>query len=157
MLALAPNPSLLELLMVFTKLRAWEQWHIEATTGTLYNAEEAAVITFQQAGPKWVILDGRDPVAVIGFVPHRKGVYEAWMASTDTAWKRPIDMTRIVRILFRSMFALDAKRIQHVVLDGLPAITAWYRSIWLNFEGKMRAWGAKGETALIYACTEIPQ
>jgi hypothetical protein len=153
---LIADPTLLDFLIVCPLMRGCECAHVEAVHGKPFNADHMAVFCYGLDGPKWSIVDGADtPVAICGFVPRRPGVWEIWMIATDYAWRRPVEMTRICRFLIRGMFAQGARRLEHIALDGYPAITAWYRSIWLKFEGKMPAWGAKGEDALIFACTEI--
>lgn len=155
MLTATQNPTLVDILMVTAMLRQWERDYSINNYGEGFNHEQLAVLCFNVDGPKWVIRNQGTPVAVIGFIPMRVGVWEAWAISTDEAWTRPIDMARNIRAAINVMFEdFGAHRVQHIILEGAPVGPSWYRSVGLGFEGKMLAWGAKGEDALVFARTE---
>lgn len=156
MITLSTNPRLIDFLLICELLRPNERAQIEALWGLPYDFERAASFCYNLPDPKWVGLSDGKPVAAGGFLQQRPGVWEIWLAGTDAAWAQPIAMTRLARTAMRAMFESGAHRLQHTSLASDTAAHSWYRSIGLKFEGKMAAWGSKGEDALMFACTEKP-
>jgi len=156
MITLNKCPRLIDFLIICEGLRQVEREQLEAVWGIPYDFERVAASCYNLPNPKWMGVSDGKPVVAGGFVEQRPGVWEIWLAATDEAWEQPIAMTRIARTLMREMFDGGAHRLQHTVLETNTEAQRWYRSIGLVFEGKMRAWGSKGENALIFACTEKP-
>lgn len=150
MIKLDTNPTLLDFIRVCDGLRADERVQIEASSGVPYDFEHVAATCYGLPGPKWICHDGGVPVAIIGYIMQRPGVWRDWMLSTDPAWKQPIAMTRYCRFIMKSMIDAGAHRLECVSLANRPEAHKWYRSVGLKFEGILRAWGTKGEDAMSF-------
>lgn len=156
MITLAPDPSVLDFLMVCQELREDEQRQIEASTGEPYDFKKVVAMMCNTPQPRWVVLEDGKPIALIGYTQRRPGVWRDWMMSTDAVWKKPIAITRICRQIMETMEANGAHRLECVSMATRVMAHKWYRSVGLKFEGILRSWGAHGEDAMMFARVKAP-
>ena len=150
-------PILEDYAYIARRMREDEQEQFCAFAGLdTYNPDVAARAYAATPGPQFVLVDGQGyPAVVAGFEPVRPGVYAAWQSSTADAWAghwRTI--TKVTRRTIDRMLATDAHRIELAALATRTAAHEWYeRGLGLRPEGVLRAYGANGADAVLFAKT----
>lgn len=148
-------PTVLDLAYLAARMRESEREHFLALSGLdHYNPDVAARAFAMQPGPTFVLY-GYDerPVMAGGFVPERRGVYEAWLLGTDVAWSdhwRKI--TRVCRRQMEALFQAGAHRIHVITSPNNTKVVEWYvRGLDMRFEGLLRGYCADGSDMVMYA------
>lgn len=146
------NPKLLDYIDVASRITDSERDQWEAFTGQAYDVDSVAIAAFTWAGPKWSLHLGDRPLAVGGFLPVSRGVWQEWMISTDECWSDANwkQATRHCRAAFDAMLKTEAHRLQCVSLASRIQVHKWYRLLGLQFEHRIHAYGADGEDALVF-------
>lgn len=120
-----------------------------------YDADIAARAYAMTAGPTFALIDAHNmPVILGGFVPKRRGVFEAWLAGSMDAWGK--HWFRITRECVRQMdnlLTLNAHRIEVCALASRVDTHAWYERIGFRREGTLTAYCADGQDAIMFART----
>ncbi len=145
------DPTLLDFLDVCQRLPADEREQIEAFHGP-YDPQSLAATFYLRSGPRWMLHDGQQTLAVAGFDMLRPGVWQDWMFSTPEAWL-PANWrstTKYVRRAMGAMLKADAHRLQCVSLASRIQAHAWYRTIGLVYESTIEGYGINGENALMF-------
>jgi hypothetical protein len=146
-------PGLLEYIYCAEHLKIDERRQYEALDGLEFDAHRWAANLYQRPGVKCACI-GADgfPLAVAGCLPVRNGVHEVFMLSTPNAWpKYVVQITRAVRKTMQIMLDNHVHRIECISLADRVEAHKWYSLIGLEYEGRVRGWGAKGEDALRFA------
>jgi hypothetical protein len=147
------DPTLIDLLDVAYRLPEDEREQIKAFTGAEYDPQSLAAAYHLRAGPKWMLHDGQQTLAVAGFDLIRPGVWQDWMVSTPEAWtpENWRSTTRYVRKVMDAMLKTEAHRLQCVSLASRIQAHRWYRLLGLEFEALLGAYGANGENAFMFS------
>lgn len=151
MISLVPDVTVIDFLMVCQELREDERRQIEASTGVPYDFKKVVELMCMAPAPRWAVLEDGKPIALIGYTQQRPGVWRDWMLSTDAVWKKPIAITRICRLIMKTMEDNGAHRLECISMASREMAHKWYRSVGLKFEGILQKWGANGEDAMIFA------
>jgi hypothetical protein len=90
-----------------------------------------------------------------GFVPERRGVYEAWLVGTDVAWSDYWHkITRVCKRQMDALFQHGAHRIQVMTSPHNSKVVEWYvRGLGMRHEGLLRGFCADGSDMVMYART----
>lgn len=143
--------TLTEMLLVAHSMPADEQEQYEAFTGLEYVAEDAAAKWYMLPGPKWTIYGDGTPIVVAGFVELRPGVWQDWLFSTPTAWTRHWrSVTKHCRRVMDGMLQGPAHRLQCISLASRVQAHRWYRTLRLEREATIHAYGVNGEDAVMF-------
>ena len=148
------TPCLTDFLYVCSRLPLDEQEQVEAATGKAIDFDHLASSLYLGSGPRWV-LTGREfntPMAIGGCTQPRAGVWTSWMYVLDEAWQlHARDITRHCRKIMEVLFDQGAHRIECVCLANRHTAHRWYDTLGLEREGTLRAWGARGEDAVMFS------
>ncbi len=107
-------------------------------------------------GPAFVFVDPQNlPVIVAGFIPLRRGVYEAWMAGTMEGWaKHWRAITKVCRREMDRLLNNGAHRIQICAQAKREKTLEWYeRGLLMKREGTHKGFCADGTDAVMFART----
>lgn len=121
-----------------------------------YQPDVAARAYAATPGPQFVFIDPQGyPAVIAGFEPVRPGVFGAWQSSTADAWGTHWrTITKITRRTIDRMLANGAHRIQIAALATRIEAHEWYeRGLGMRREGVLRAYGADGSDAVMFAKT----
>ena len=91
---------------------------------------------------------GRDDenIAIIAYVPLRKGVWSLGMFATDNFQKVGKFLTkRIIRDIIPSLSAAKAHRIEAQSISGYDEVHKWLKFLGLKEEAKLNGFGKNGE------------
>lgn len=151
------KPMLADFLYVCHQLPDAQRRQFEILNGVdAYDPERSALDLASRIGPKWAVVkqDGQ-PVAVGGLNMVIPGVWQDFLISTEECWQQYAkSVTRFVDdIAAQLLVSGEARRIQAVTLATNTQIRGWYELIGMNYEGTLRAYGAHGEDAVMYART----
>lgn len=151
------TPSVVDLAYLAARMRQCEIDHFLALSGLdRYDPDTAARAFAMQPGPAFSLYgpDGR-PVMAGGFVPERRGVYEAWLLGTDVAWSEHWrKITRVCRRQMEALFQSGAHRVHVVTSPKNTKVVEWYvRGLRMRYEGRFRAYCADGSDMVMYART----
>lgn len=147
------KPSLSDILLICDQLPGDEREQYEAFTGQPFNRDTMALGLASKPGPSWVLCGDGSPIAAAGFDYIRPGVWQDWMVNTPEAfgqhWRTT---TKHVRRAMNAMLdQTDTHRLQCVSLASRIHAHRWYAVIGLAPEGTLRAYGANGEDAIMFA------
>jgi|GEM_PF-445439 len=148
------KPLLADYLAVCYRLPEDErrQWSAFSDGGP-FDPEAMAIQLAASPGPRWALVTSRgEPIAIGGFTWLRPRVWQDWLISTSAAWTdhwRTVSKT--CRRIIDRMLATEARRIQCVALAERTRAHAWYRVLGYEREGLLRAYGAHGEDAVMFA------
>lgn len=147
------TPKLLDYLHICHHMEIDQREQIEAFTGQPYDVETAAMGFASLAGPAWLMCEDEKPIGAAGFTMIRRGVWQDWMATTPRCWEPDVwrTTTKHVKRVMDAMLKTEAHRLQCVSLASRIHAHKWYRVIGLELEGPLRAYGAGGEDALMFA------
>jgi hypothetical protein len=150
------RPALEDFAYIAKRMRPDEIAQFLAVSGlAAYDADLAARAYAMTPGPTFALVDGYNrPLILGGFVPKRRGVYEAWLAGTMDAWRD--HWYRITRECVRQMdnlLTLNAHRIEVCALASRVQTHAWYERIGFKREGVLTAYCANGQDAVMFART----
>lgn len=150
------RPALEDFAWITKRMRPDEIAQFLAVSGLReYDADIAARAYAMTPGPSFALIDaGNRPVILGGFVPKRRGVYEAWLAGTMDGWAQ--HWFRITRECVRQMDALltlNAHRIEVCALASRVQTHAWYERIGFRREATLTAYCADGQDAVMFART----
>lgn len=151
------GPTLLDLLVVCSKLPRDSIDQYEAFTGRTFFAEDVAAMHFQRPR-SWVLTADNEPIAAGGYDQLRPGVYQDWLLATEAAfspahWKAT---SRRCKRVMDAMLRTDAHRLQCVALASRVQAINWYRVLGLELEGTLRGYGVNGEDALMFSRLRAP-
>jgi|SRR5690606_38901078 len=150
-LQLYRDPHLAAFVHVCYNLTEDERDQIEAFTGRAYDPEETALMHAQKR-PAWMLCEDGVPIAIAGFDLIRPGVWQDWMLNTPTAFdKYWRTTTKHVKRVMDAMLKEDAHRLQCISLASRIHAHKWYAVLGLAPEATLRAYGANGEDAIIFA------
>lgn len=151
--ALYSSPSLLDILTVCRHITDDQKAQMEAFSGEAYHFERTAMNYAQADGPSWVMCENDQPIAVAGFLPIRKGVWQDWMITTDRPWEKDAwrAITRYTRRIMDGMMEKHAHRLQCVSLASRIAAHKWYPAIGYTYEATLRGYAANGEDVKMFA------
>lgn len=150
-LQLYRDPKLLDYIHVCLNLTADEREQIEAFTGRPYDAEETAFFHCQKK-PAWMLCEDEKPIAIAGFDMIRPGVWQDWMLNTPVSFEKYWrTTTKHVKRVMDAMLKQDAHRLQCVSLASRIHAHKWYAVLGLAPEAPLRAYGANGEDAIMFA------
>lgn len=150
-------PTVLDYAYLTARMRAQEVRHFLALSGLdRYDPDIAARAMAMQPGPAFCLhAPNGYPIAAAGFIPERRGVYEAWMLGNDEAWTyhwRTI--TRICRREMDRLFQQGAHRIHVITAPDHTKVREWYvRGLRMRFEGILTGYCADGSDMAMYART----
>lgn len=151
------GPKLGDFYAVCTRLPVDEREQYEALTGSTFDVERVAAEYSLRTGPAWVFTAGGTPLVVTGFDMQRPGVWQTWFFAAPEAWAQyGRHVTRTSRHLMDAMLQSGAHRLQCVSLASRVRAHRWYRTLGLELEGPLRAYGAKGEDALMFSRLRVP-
>jgi hypothetical protein len=147
------NPLLLDFIRVCVKLPDDERAQLEQFTGHPFTVDGAAIGNYSAPGPKWVIKDDDEPVAIGGFVQERPGVWRDFMLTTPEAWgKHWFPVTRVCRRVMDAMLESgQAHRLECVTPASRHRVFRWYRTLGYTREGRLRGYCANGADAIIFS------
>lgn len=99
----------------------------------------------------WTVGVDQTPVACIGAVPVRPGVWAMYMFGTDRFGDVAKDLTRFVRrVMMPAMIAAGAHRAECAILDGHEAACRWSEFLGGEHEATLRGYGRGGEDYRLY-------
>jgi hypothetical protein len=145
------EPVLSDFLYICHNLPSDEQRQINALSGMeVYDADATALNCANMNGYKWVILHGKQPLAVGGCALLRRGVWQTFMLVPDQSWEDwGKEITQKVIELQKEM-KKQGHRIQTLCLSDRAKARAWYDRIGLKHEATLHKYGANGEDVEIY-------
>lgn len=147
------KPTLSDILLICDRLPEDEREQWEAFTGQTFDRDTMALQIASKSGPSWVLCGDGNLICAAGYDYVRPGVWQDWMINTPEAfgqhWR---STTKHVR---RGMDAMldqtDAHRLQCISLASRIHAHRWYAVLGLAPEGTLRAYGANGEDAIMFA------
>lgn len=151
------NPWLIDFLKVCAAMPQDEREQLEAFTGEDYSIDSAAIGNFTVQGPKWVVKDGDEPLAIFGAAQQRPGVWRDFMLNTPGVYeKHAFGLTRICRRAMNAMFESgQAHRVECVVpaarIDARPELVRWYGALGYTREATLLKYCANGDDAVLFA------
>jgi hypothetical protein len=153
MIELLPDPTLYEILYVCEKVPQDTQEQCSALDGEIFVPARVAAALTLAPGPKFLIADGAEPLAVGGFIPVREGVYRDWMAHQPLAfapanWKA---VTRCCRQAMDQVLEGPAHRLECVALATRTKAMDWYRLLGYVPEGIQTAAGCQGQDLALFS------
>lgn len=153
MIKVYTDPWLIDFLKVCAKMPQDEREQLEAFTGEPYSIDHAAIGNFTVPGPKWVIKEGDEPIAVGGFVPQRPGVYRDFMLTTPETWaKHWFVVTRICRRAMDAMLLSgQAHRLECISHHSREKAFKWYSALKYNKEATLSGYCANGADAILFS------
>jgi hypothetical protein len=147
------KPTLSDLLLICDRLCQDEREQYEAFTGAPYSRDTMAMGLALKPGPSWVLCGDGAPICAAGYDYIRPGVWQDWMINTPEAfgqhWR---STTKHVRKGMNAMLdQADVHRLQCVSLASRVDAHRWYAVLGLAPEGTLRAYGANGQDAIMFA------
>lgn len=148
------KPLLVDFIFICQKLPEDERRQYEALSdGVPYDSERHAIQLAASLGPRWALVKGDgQPLAIGGFSYIRPLVWQDWLIGTPEAWRDHWrSISKHCRRMMDRMLETEAHRIQCVSLADRTAAHHWYRVLGYEREGTLRAYGANGEDAVMFA------
>lgn len=98
------------------------------------------------------IMDGDNPLAILGIINHRPGFGEAWSITSEDVKKKPIAFHKAVLSLM-SYFEtyLSICRLQIDVKESFSEGIRWAESLGFECEGLMKHYDVDGSNHYLYA------
>lgn len=124
-----------------------------AEFGIVGGLDYLAATLFATAGPRWAVADANShmQIAVGGFFPLRKGVYQSWFLSREGAFQSyGRDLTSICRRSMQHMMDSGANRLETVSLSNRALAHRWYESLGMTREADHPYYGVTGQSATTY-------
>ena len=145
------QPVLSDFLQICHNLPSDEQRQINALSGMeVYDADATALNCANMSGLKWVLLNGKQPLAVGGYALLRRGVWQSFMLVPDQSWEDwGKEITQKVIEVQKEM-KNQGHRIQTLCLSDRAKARAWYDRIGLKHEATLHKYGANGEDVEMY-------
>jgi hypothetical protein len=146
------QPTLSDLLLICDRLPEDEREQWEAFTGSKYDRDTLAV-SLHNRTPSWVLCCDGNPICAAGYDYIRPGVWQDWMINTPEAFGQHWRTTtkHVKRGMDAMLDQTDAHRLQCVSLASRIHAHRWYAVLGLAPEGTLRAYGANGEDAIMFA------
>ncbi len=138
-----------------------ERANYRAFTGQEFALEDFLVSLSEVAsdGIHHIIWAGEEPVAALGFLPQRPGVFRTWFVAPEAVWApHGAQLTEVCQKLISDL--LDGKlahRVETVTLAEREKARAWYERIGLTYESTLRGYGAGSEDAVMYVAVRDPE
>lgn len=152
------NATLIDILMVCSDLPQDEIEQIEAFSGSKFDAETIAVQIMSLGGSKWTGYDKEthEPLVVAGFTQIGPTLWRSFMLASNKAWAEhgievTVECRRAIKQLIQDQQHI---RLETVCLASRDKARKWYLAIGLEYESTMPAYGATGETAVLYTKTK---
>ncbi len=144
-------------LWVAKEMRSEDRREIEAVRGALLMTERVALdchLTLEYGGVGYVAYWGEIPVAAIGAIPLRPGVWSVYMFASIHLSEIGLGLTRWAKNAFHpELQALGAHRIQCESIEGHDAAHAWMKTFGAKNEGALLKFGIGQETFYSFAWT----
>lgn len=128
------------------------QW-VALWDGKPYDSERLAIMLASRPGPKWALVeqDGK-PVCIGGYDMIREGVWQDFLIGSVEGWQNHWrSITKHCRRVMDVMLKTEAWRLQTVSLADRTRAHQWYRTLGLEYEGTLRAYGANGEDCFMFS------
>ncbi len=144
-------------LWVAKEMRGEDHREISAVRGRTLFAERVALdchLALGYGGVGYVAYWGEIPVAAIGAIPLRPGVWSVYMFATGYLSKVGLGLTRWAKNTFHpELKALGAHRIQCESIEGHDDAHAWMETFGAKNEGPLPKFGIGQETFYRFAWT----
>lgn len=152
------DTSLVDVLVVCSDLPQDEIEQIEAFSGFAFDAQDVAVQIITAPGLCWTCYDKdtKEPLVVAGFTPIGATLWRSFMLASNKAWAEyGIEVTLHCRRAVKNLVKGKQNiRLETMCLASRDKARAWYPSIGLEYESTLPAYGAAGETAVLYVKTQ---
>lgn len=152
------NTTLVDTLIVCNDLPQDEIDQIEAFSGGIFDPQDMAVQIMSMGGLKWTCYDKetKEPLVVAGFTQLGATLWRSFMLASQKAWAEyGVEVTlhcrRAVKELVQNKQHI---RLETMCLASRDKARAWYPKIGLEYESTLPAYGATGETAVLYTKTQ---
>ena len=150
--------TLVDLLMVCADLPQDEIDQIEAFAGSTFNPETVALQVMSMSGLRWTCyeLESNQPIVVAGFNRITATGWRSFMLASNTAWAaHGVEVTLHCRRAVKDLAqGRQHFRLETMCLASRSKARNWYPSIGLEYESRLPAYGAGGETAVLYVKTQ---
>ncbi len=150
--------TLIDVITVCHDLPEDEIEQIEAFTGLGFDAQDMAVQVMTSPGIRTTCVDKKTgaPLVVAGFIPIGATIWRSFMLASNKAWADyGVEVTLHCRRAVRDLVGDEEHiRLETVCLASRHKARAWYPRIGLGYESTLVAYGAAGETAVLYTKTQ---
>lgn len=150
--------TLVDVLIVCKDLPQDEIEQIEAFSGGKFDPEITALQVMSMTGLRWTCyeLKSNEPLVVAGFNRVGTKIWRSFMLASNQAWVE--HGTEVTMHCRRAVIDLVRGQ-QHIRLETMCLASRdkarnWYPSIGLEYESHLPAYGAAGETAVLYVKTQ---
>ncbi len=152
------DTSLVDVLTVANDLPQDEIEQIEAFSGSVFDPQDMAVQIMSMGGLKWTCYDKDtgEPLVVAGFIQIGATLWRSFMLASNKAWAEyGVEVTLHCRRAVKNLVQDKQHiRLETVCLASRDKARAWYPKIGLAYESTLLAYGAAGETAVLYTKTQ---
>ncbi len=115
-------------------------------------AESLALRYSQEENVYSVGTDEDGPIAIICYLPQRKGVWSLGLFATDDFLKVGAFLTkRIIRDIIPSLDQANAHRVEAHSIDGYEEVHNWLRFLGLDEETTIHGMGRNGEDFKVFS------
>lgn len=124
-----------------------------------FDPDLAARVMMNTPGMKFTLVgDDGLPACAGGYEEILPGIWQSWMVGSVEGWgKNWRSITKGSRWLMDGLFQMGARRLQTSALASRTQALEWYeRSLGLEREGVMRAFGRNGEDVVLYSKVRAP-
>lgn len=149
---------LIDVITVCNDLPEDEIEQIEAFSEYAFDPQDMAVLVMSMPCTKWTGYDVETgvPIVVAGFAQIGPSLYRSFMLASNLAWAEygvqvTIACRRAVKELIKGKQHI---RLETMCLASRDKARAWYLRIGLEYESTLPAYGAAGETAVLYTKTQ---
>ncbi len=152
------NTTLVDVLVVCNDLPQDEIEQIEAFSGGVFDPQDMAVQIMSMGGLKWTCYDKetKEPLVVAGFTQIGATLWRSFMLASQKAWaEHGVEVTIHCRRAVKDLVKGEQHiRLETMCLASRDKARAWYPRIGLEYESTLPAYGAFGETAVLYTKTQ---
>jgi len=152
------DTTLVDVIMVASDLPADEIEQIEAFSGHAFDAQDIAVQIITAPGLRWTCYDKdtKEPLVVAGFIPIGVTIWRSFMLVTNKAWaEHGLEVTLHTRRAVKDfMQGRQHARLETLCLASRVKAHDWYKTVGLQYESTLHAYGVNGETAVLYVKTQ---
>jgi len=152
------DTRLVDILVVTNDLPQDEIEQIEAFSGGVFDPQNMAVQIMSMGGVKWTCYEKEtgEPLVVAGFVQIGATLFRSFMLASNKAWdEHGLEVTLHCRRAVKNLVQGKQNiRLETLCLASRDKARKWYPAIGLEYESTMPAYGAAGETAVLYTKTQ---
>jgi len=152
------DTRLVDILVVTNDLPQDEIEQIEAFSGGVFDPQNMAVQIMSMGGVKWTCYEKEtgEPLVVAGFVQIGATLFRSFMLASNKAWdEHGLEVTLHCRRAVKNLVQGKQNiRLETLCLASRDKARKWYPAIGLEYESTMPAYGATGETAVLYTKTQ---